>query len=585
MKKEKGITLIALVITIIVLLILAGITLSLVIGENGMINRSKQGGEEYTKASLKEELQLKIAEIEMETLAKGESLKRADLQKLSEIGAIVLDTGIPALGEYKDYDFEVDENFEVTIGSKLEGVKPTANAEVITTGYVTTVEIKVTASTTDGTITNIEATNGATLKTNTSDTEKFFEVTKNGIYYFKITGSNGRKTVASIEVNTILEKPQISVKDIMDNEVTLVIDTSYPEEFITEYQYYAGGNLKQSGTKKKEYLLTGLTPDTTYTNIYVKAFYPGNSTGLQSDSISVTTQKKLEEMDWANQTGNNRTMNGKTASYRNPVIPVGFETVQTDSAKWKKSDAYQSDWNEGLVIKSITDGSEFVWIPVKDGVGTDGAYTDNESVQYKKWNTMNYTSDVPAGINKEEDQIKKYGGFYVARYEASYTNQGGNNVEKPISKKGKPVWGNISPVVAQQSAELMYQTKEVQSGLITGTQWESIMRYLKVAGYDVESGSAGWGNRWGEGAPANTVIGFGTQQETGYSEIWKAKNIYDIYGNAMEWTTEHDSTRSYYYIRGGQSQFNGGSSAVGGLAVASDHMEGCWGYRVVLYLG
>lgn len=40
-KKEKGITLVALVITIIVLLILAGVTISLVVGDNGVINKAQ----------------------------------------------------------------------------------------------------------------------------------------------------------------------------------------------------------------------------------------------------------------------------------------------------------------------------------------------------------------------------------------------------------------------------------------------------------------------------------------------------------------------------------------------------------------
>lgn len=40
-KKEKGITLVALVITIIVLLILAGVTISLVVRDNGVINKAR----------------------------------------------------------------------------------------------------------------------------------------------------------------------------------------------------------------------------------------------------------------------------------------------------------------------------------------------------------------------------------------------------------------------------------------------------------------------------------------------------------------------------------------------------------------
>ena len=47
MKREKGITLIALVITIVVLLILAGVSLSLVIGNDGILTRSKDTANKY----------------------------------------------------------------------------------------------------------------------------------------------------------------------------------------------------------------------------------------------------------------------------------------------------------------------------------------------------------------------------------------------------------------------------------------------------------------------------------------------------------------------------------------------------------
>ena len=44
-QNNKGITLIALVVTIVVLLILAGITITAVIGDNGLINRAKTAAE------------------------------------------------------------------------------------------------------------------------------------------------------------------------------------------------------------------------------------------------------------------------------------------------------------------------------------------------------------------------------------------------------------------------------------------------------------------------------------------------------------------------------------------------------------
>ena len=47
MKKEKGITLVALVITIIVLLILAGVTISLTLGDNGLLNRAEKARDKH----------------------------------------------------------------------------------------------------------------------------------------------------------------------------------------------------------------------------------------------------------------------------------------------------------------------------------------------------------------------------------------------------------------------------------------------------------------------------------------------------------------------------------------------------------
>ncbi len=57
-KREKGITLIALVVTIVVLLILAGVSLSLVLGENGLINKAKEARDKYAEAAKNDEIAL-----------------------------------------------------------------------------------------------------------------------------------------------------------------------------------------------------------------------------------------------------------------------------------------------------------------------------------------------------------------------------------------------------------------------------------------------------------------------------------------------------------------------------------------------
>ena len=59
LKNNKGITLVALVVTIVVLLILAGVSINLVVGQNGIINKAKDAKKNYTDAAKKEEKELK----------------------------------------------------------------------------------------------------------------------------------------------------------------------------------------------------------------------------------------------------------------------------------------------------------------------------------------------------------------------------------------------------------------------------------------------------------------------------------------------------------------------------------------------
>lgn len=58
MKNQKGITLIALIITIIVMLILAGVSISMLTGENGVLTRAERAVEEQRAAEEKESLYL-----------------------------------------------------------------------------------------------------------------------------------------------------------------------------------------------------------------------------------------------------------------------------------------------------------------------------------------------------------------------------------------------------------------------------------------------------------------------------------------------------------------------------------------------
>ena len=62
-KKEKGITLVALVITIIVLLILAGVTIAMVVGDNGILTRSRQSKFESIESEVQEKIKMAMSDL------------------------------------------------------------------------------------------------------------------------------------------------------------------------------------------------------------------------------------------------------------------------------------------------------------------------------------------------------------------------------------------------------------------------------------------------------------------------------------------------------------------------------------------
>jgi len=77
-KNKNGITLIALVVTIIVLIILAGISISLVLGNNGIITKAKDAKENTIIGQEKEQVELAYVSAAVKKL--GENVSDQDLQ-------------------------------------------------------------------------------------------------------------------------------------------------------------------------------------------------------------------------------------------------------------------------------------------------------------------------------------------------------------------------------------------------------------------------------------------------------------------------------------------------------------------------
>ena len=90
MKNQKGITLVALVITIIVLLILAGVSISLVVGNNGVLTQASNAVIENTKAAAKQDIKMAVASCYADysaAWAKNQSVEFDTYLTVEKIGA------------------------------------------------------------------------------------------------------------------------------------------------------------------------------------------------------------------------------------------------------------------------------------------------------------------------------------------------------------------------------------------------------------------------------------------------------------------------------------------------------------------
>ena len=125
-KKEKGITLIALVITIIVLLILAGIAIATLTGENGILNKSETSKEETAKQGAKEKVQVEVmgsfdnnGKLNLEEL--NNNLK-SNIPGLTYEGKPIANDNkieaLPVIVLVDGYNIKIHENGNVTIEGK-----------------------------------------------------------------------------------------------------------------------------------------------------------------------------------------------------------------------------------------------------------------------------------------------------------------------------------------------------------------------------------------------------------------------------------------------------------------------------------
>ena len=147
MKDNRGITLVALVVTIIVLIILAGISINLILGNNGIITIAKKAKENTELAKIEEETQLNELYTQLESsgtssggtnydaIAKLTEFKTAIANAIGEAGGVKPDTTSETAvfaDNIKGILKEVTKDATATADDILQGKTAYINGELIT---------------------------------------------------------------------------------------------------------------------------------------------------------------------------------------------------------------------------------------------------------------------------------------------------------------------------------------------------------------------------------------------------------------------------------------------------------------------
>ena len=202
-KKNNGITLIALVITIIVLLILAGVSIATLTGQNGILTRASDAKEQTEIASVKEQAQLDIANWVADKMKNGEDATVDTPEKVKEILEAANSNN-----ENKYYkELQTD---KIITPSGYEILYEELYTNSTTGGEVTEVTAANYGDKVDGYISQKEKDEGINL------TWRIFYDDSNYVYLIS-SKSDGSNTVDSCQLNQYLGTYNTGSADITDS--------------------------------------------------------------------------------------------------------------------------------------------------------------------------------------------------------------------------------------------------------------------------------------------------------------------------------------------------------------------------------
>ncbi len=383
--------------------------------------------------------------------------------------------------------------------------------------------------------------------------------------------------------------------------------------------------------------------------------------GIDIDEYSITVT-----------TNGVRVIKSVVATVDGVPIPKGF-VASTATGENKKA--------KGLVIyegtEAVTDANvedarrsrnQYVWVPVdiatfdttfvrKDYINTTSSVVDILGTSRKYWevlpttelneNNLEYmTKETLAEVQAMYASVKKYGGFYIARYEAGIDTQRtekGEAADLPGIKEGTKVYSVMGKIPytyipwtwnnkmnedtngAVEVARRMYPDNDQNYGVVStltyGVQWDRAVQWFIDTEVMTENqvnkteGSTAYGNysdhvinsqdELNKGALVwdHTASRSGTYVEkdsttltypkasgtkwalsTGALKAANINNIYDMAGNMFEWTMEGYSTYSRA-LRGGDFSLTGTGDPVA-VRYSYSPYYACnyYGFRPSLYI-
>lgn len=266
--------------------------------------------------------------------------------------------------------------------------------------------------------------------------------------------------------------------------------------------------------------------------------------------------------------------------------------------------------NKGLVI-SDSRGNEYVWISCtvdsssnklqykrtewgveKDGTDNSRAIKDELTlkdidVTYSKTDTDNgineeISKEIVAQINAEKESIKKYGGYYIGRYEVGKDNK------TAVIKAEQEPYVNIKWSKAYELAKGIGGGEGATTYLCSSYSWDTAINFIQnTTGKNYATSIIGFNGNWKsqevKDSSGKVIKPVNTAQRLNTGLTTALCNIYDMGGNVGEFTTElNPGTSETVVLRGGYN--NSGAPAGDRWDDGSGSAGSYFGFRATLFL-